>query len=987
MNVSRKRRSVLTCRRILSIRNLFVLCVCLGWLAVTSWVLPMRRLSHNHPTTVRGEKSGGIPAPHHIVDVDIQMTYMPLGSNNSITTSGAHQSFQDTHDQSSQKDVDAQNSVVVVSVIMSPRGSSHIPMEYIDHHVAHHDVIIIVDRSVRNTTQTLWKNSWAHTVNIVPANYAMNFIQILKQAFLSLGRTSVGHNVVLLVVQLSGIFTVGIPHAVLHLKRILTPTTLLAGCTTIRHSKLKPWSNEDLNQKSFPTQVSLEVNAAGFEVDVDPSGMYYLLPRHAGYSINDPRLKPLPSQPFNTSGAIDVNAISSECFMVRVEDILEVVLPKNFDEASSHNDVTSQDSLLLLVEAIRRVKAASHKIRRFLEMFSTHLSFHYAIMEHMKSTMYFQYLQDLTSLLSSGDEFIESILSTYPQSLRSTVSKLSISSNVAALQVDIHLKIIRAKKLPTTGIPALKEFLLNLVSDTFIKELRAEINKLQEVSAMREVHWFNVDLFMFASSQRRRVVISPEARFLLNSSSTDESMNASTALSYIPQDVIARMGTGLVPVVPTVDVAITWAAYCCGCCGFATEIRNFLVPLHQAHPEIQTTLKPSCFCEGDVEHAMNTLKRMFSEPGLRSFRKGSANILIAHIQPTAYDEVWPDDQPPDYVIGRSMYEFTKLPKKWPAYVLEDSDEVWVPSTFVRGVFINSGIPSEMIHVIPEGIDMHLYNPDLVRPAFLPPRADNDMGLNFIYDSMPGTPNTNRYFKFLSMFKWEDRKGWDTLFLAYFSNFNRTSPVTLYIVTRVWFPNNGHEIPYDGPHDVVGLSRTIYDFAAQNDFHRENLPHFVIIAEDLPEAHVVRLFKACDAFVLPTRGEGWCLPVLQACAMGLPVIVTNFSGPIDIVTNDSYGYLIPITGIEELPKNNYYKTDLDTDGAQWGVPNVTLTKEFMNAVYTDYEKAKVKALRAQEYVRRHFSMEAVAEMAEKRLDEVITSLRKRTNVTSRHTRKS
>ena len=32
-----------------------------------------------------------------------------------------------------------------------------------------------------------------------------------------------------------------------------------------------------------------------------------------------------------------------------------------------------------------------------------------------------------------------------------------------------------------------------------------------------------------------------------------------------------------------------------------------------------------------------------------------------------------------------------------------------------------------------------------------------------------------------------------------------------------------------------------------------------------------------AFVLPTRGEGWCLPAVEAMSMALPVIVTNFSG--------------------------------------------------------------------------------------------------------------
>jgi glycosyltransferase involved in cell wall biosynthesis len=38
-----------------------------------------------------------------------------------------------------------------------------------------------------------------------------------------------------------------------------------------------------------------------------------------------------------------------------------------------------------------------------------------------------------------------------------------------------------------------------------------------------------------------------------------------------------------------------------------------------------------------------------------------------------------------------------------------------------------------------------------------------------------------------------------------------------------------------------------------------------------------LLANVDAFVLPTRGEGWGLPIAEAMAMTLPVIVTNYSG--------------------------------------------------------------------------------------------------------------
>ena len=53
---------------------------------------------------------------------------------------------------------------------------------------------------------------------------------------------------------------------------------------------------------------------------------------------------------------------------------------------------------------------------------------------------------------------------------------------------------------------------------------------------------------------------------------------------------------------------------------------------------------------------------------------------------------------------------------------------------------------------------------------------------------------------------------------------------------------------------------------------------------LGRAELRDALRAADAFALPTRGEGFNLPAAEAMAMGLRVIVTNFSGPTDFAND-------------------------------------------------------------------------------------------------------
>eukprot|EP00966_Prymnesium_polylepis_P326150 7382074-Prymnesium_polylepis.3 len=70
-----------------------------------------------------------------------------------------------------------------------------------------------------------------------------------------------------------------------------------------------------------------------------------------------------------------------------------------------------------------------------------------------------------------------------------------------------------------------------------------------------------------------------------------------------------------------------------------------------------------------------------------------------------------------------------------------------------------------------------------------------------------------------------------------------------------------------------------------------MPRVVLIDEMIPQAQLPSLYRAADAFVLPSRGEGWGRPVVEAMAMGLPTIATNWSGTATFL-HEAHAYPLP-----------------------------------------------------------------------------------------------
>lgn len=217
---------------------------------------------------------------------------------------------------------------------------------------------------------------------------------------------------------------------------------------------------------------------------------------------------------------------------------------------------------------------------------------------------------------------------------------------------------------------------------------------------------------------------------------------------------------------------------------------------------------------------------------------------------------WPPQ--PERPLGATWiimqpWELSLLPLEF-VEIFNQADEVWTPSTFCRNVFVRSGVDPDKVQVIPNGID----------PAVFTPAGD-----------VPQLPTSKR-FKLLYVGGTTYRKGFDLLLEAYVRAFTADDDVCLVVKdcgTRTFYRGQTSE-------DLIAKVRAT-----------PNAPEILYTDADLSDEQMAQLYRACDVLVAPYRGEGFCMPALEAMACGLPVIITQGGGTDDFA-DESVGWLIP-----------------------------------------------------------------------------------------------
>ena len=345
------------------------------------------------------------------------------------------------------------------------------------------------------------------------------------------------------------------------------------------------------------------------------------------------------------------------------------------------------------------------------------------------------------------------------------------------------------------------------------------------------------------------------------------------------------------------------------------------------------------FVEGLPHTLEETIDKVHEEPNAARF----AGTVVCHAPPDAWkpskfsgwDVLAPC--PPrgaSHVVGRTMYETDSLPKDW-VRRCNMMDSVWVPTAFHLETFKRAGVAAEKLAVVGEPVDGNFFDPSQYSPLSQGPLA-------------PRTPyRTTQPYRFLAVFKWELRKGWDALLKAYLTEFTHDEPVELLLKTR----------PFHSSSDFEGLIR---EFAEQHQLPATR-PRVTVLDSELPLRDLPKLYKAADAFVLPSRGEGWGRPHVEAMAMGLPVIATNWSGPTAYLDN-TVGYPLKYT-LQPVDAS------LNLPGHNWAEPDVDHLRKLMRRLVMRPEEGRAKGKRARELMLERFSPDVLAMDVLKVLSEV------------------
>ncbi|MCK0151951.1 glycosyltransferase [Marivita sp. S6314] len=199
----------------------------------------------------------------------------------------------------------------------------------------------------------------------------------------------------------------------------------------------------------------------------------------------------------------------------------------------------------------------------------------------------------------------------------------------------------------------------------------------------------------------------------------------------------------------------------------------------------------------------------------------------------------------------------------------------------------------------------------------------------------------------------------------FSFVQRKNPLALIQAFREAFPEGNAQLLLKTQnrsrvHDPA--QRAIW---AEIDALTKGDPRFHVLDETLPRADLLALMAGADAYLSLHRSEGWGFGMVEAMALGVPVLATGYSGNL-AYSDDTTTWLVPATEVAPAPQEYMFTPQ----GGLWGDPDHHAAVHLLREMQANTALRTRRARAAQARVLRAFSPAAIGTRYATRIETVL-----------------
>jgi len=210
----------------------------------------------------------------------------------------------------------------------------------------------------------------------------------------------------------------------------------------------------------------------------------------------------------------------------------------------------------------------------------------------------------------------------------------------------------------------------------------------------------------------------------------------------------------------------------------------------------------------------------------------------------------------DYKANLFVWESNRVPPSWAEKLKRETDVVLVPSRFTQQALIETGVPADQVAVVPYGYS------ELIE--IVADRCSRD----------PSANPPDRPFTYLVVAAPHWRKGIRELCRAFADTFSKSDDVVLRIKTTYDPATAKRRFPFEIP--------SWDSLFKQCGLCESGSPRVELMVRTHTDAEMLELYAQADVYVGPSWGESFGLAILDAMAMGLPVIANGWGGQTEFI---------------------------------------------------------------------------------------------------------